>query len=97
MGQLVFGAEDYNLEQYAKPGLKKEDAIWMDLARNKNYWTVQMKHMYFEEQELSLKGTDFIFDSGMSFGLIPVDDFNMITNHIRDNYNVTWTTAYGYQ
>ena len=46
MGELVFGVEDYDLDTYAKTGLKKADAIWLDLARNKDYWTVQMKNIY---------------------------------------------------
>ena len=40
MGQLVFGVEDYDIDTYAKSGLKKADAIQLDLARNKHYWTV---------------------------------------------------------
>ena len=38
MGQLVFGGEDYDIDTFAKDGFKKEHAVWLDLARNKNYW-----------------------------------------------------------
>ena len=54
LGQLVFGSEDYDIDTFAKDGFKKDNAIWMDLARNKNYWTVNMKNMYMDDIELSL-------------------------------------------
>ena len=96
LGQLVFGAEDYDIDTYAQKGLKKDNAIWLDLARNRNYWTVNIKNMYMEDQELDLQGTDFIFDTGMSFGLIPINDFDTITTHLAVNYNCTWTHEHGY-
>ena len=96
LGQLVFGSEDYDIDTFAKDGYKKDNAVWLDLARNQNYWNVQMKNMYMGDSELSLEGTDFIFDTGMSFGLIPINDFNTIINHLSDHYDVTWEEQFGY-
>ena len=48
------------------------------------------------DSELKLQGTDFIFDTGLYFALIPISDFLTITTHLQNNYGVTWTEESGY-
>ena len=90
MGAIVFGEDDYNLENYAQVGLTEDDVVWIDLARNKNYWTVSMNELKLGDDELDLEGTELIFDTGMSFGIVPIKDYNTIKNHLGSNYGCEW-------
>ena len=96
MGAIVFGEDDYNLDTYAEVGLTKDDIIWIDLARNQNYWTVNMNNLRLGDEELDLEGTDLIFDTGMSFGIIPINDYNTILQHLKVNYDCNWYTQNSY-
>lgn len=55
-----------------------------------------MKNIYMADTELKLVGTNFIFFSGMSFGLIPDDDFHTIVNHLREVHAVNWEEMAGF-
>ena len=90
MGAIVFGQDDYDLETYAQAGLTQEDVVWIELSRNKNYWTVQMNNLYFGDEELDLEANQLIFDTGMSFGIIPPNDYKQIKEHLEENYGCQW-------
>lgn len=81
-GSLIFG--DYQLDNYAKKGLTEKDIFWANTESNDYYWTIRMDEVRFSDMpvKLNIESKHFILDTGMSFGIIPIQDFNAITEYL---------------
>ena len=74
-GRLIFGQYDM---KYAKEGLSESEIDWFDLAPNHYYWTVNLGNIEFKNTEnstLNITSQYLILDSGMTYALIPLNDF----------------------
>lgn len=97
MGAIVFENDlTTNLETYAQVGKTKDDIVWLNLSQNKYYWTTEMNQLSFGDKEVDIEGTDLIFDTGMSFGIIPINDYNKIVEHLQVNHGCNWYIQSGY-
>lgn len=88
-GKITFGG--YDLAKYAKSGSEEKDIFWSDLAHARTYfWTVKMGPLAFADgKKLDVGSNIMILDSGVSYALIPTEDFNKLTQLLSQNYGVT--------
>jgi hypothetical protein len=88
-GKITFGG--YDLAKYAKAGAKDNDIFWSDLAHQRTYfWTLRMGQLEFADgQKLDVGSNIMILDSGVSYALIPTEDFNKLSEVLSKQYGVT--------
>lgn len=79
-GKLIFGG--YNLAKFAAPGSTDESIFWANMAHKKQFfWTVNMGDNKFSDgKKLDISSKFLILDSGLSYALIPSQDFQVLTN-----------------
>lgn len=88
-GKITFGG--YDIAKFAKQGSQEKDIFWSDLAHARTYfWTLRMGPLAFADgQKLDVGSNIMILDSGVSYALIPTDDYNKLTQVLSKNYGVT--------
>jgi hypothetical protein len=66
-GQITFGGYDTS-----------RDIFWAEMAHKKDYfWTVNMdENVKLGKEKLPISSKHMILDSGVSYALIPTEDFN---------------------
>lgn len=79
------------MAKYAKPGSGENDVFWSDLAHQRTYfWTVRMGQLEFADgQKLDVGSKHMILDSGVSYALIPTEDFNKLSEVLGKQYGVS--------
>lgn len=84
---MTFGG--YNLAAYAKPGLGEKDIFWAKVAHKKtHFWVVNMGQLEIEGgPKINAISKHMIFDSGLSYALIPSEDFKSVVS-LLNNYGV---------
>jgi hypothetical protein len=88
-GKITFGG--YDLAKYAKAGSGEKDVFWSDLAHQRTYfWTLRMGPLEFTDgQKLDVGSKIMILDSGVSYALIPTEDFNKLSELLGKQYGVS--------
>lgn len=86
-GSITFGG--YDLAAYAKAGLSEKDIFWGEVSQNENYWTLGMDHAGLNSSEGQrdlggVKAKYAIIDSGVSYAILPTEDFNIIKRALGD-------------
>lgn len=88
-GKITFGG--YDLAQYAKSGAKDSDIFWANMAHKKDFfWTLNMQNKlgFSDGKKLDLESKHMILDSGVSYALIPSEDFAKVSGFLEKNYGV---------
>ena len=85
-GSITFGG--YDLAEYAKAGASEKDIFWGEVSQNENYWTLGMDHVGLNSSEGQrdlggVKARFAIIDSGVSYAILPTDDFNLIKKSLE--------------
>lgn len=105
-GSITFGG--YDLAQYAKAGLTEKDIFWADVSKQEHYWTVGLNEIALKDNKgavtlSGIKGRYAIMDTGVSYSLVPGNDFLLLLDALQTGYNVhcqapsgeqTMTTVY---
>ena len=86
-GSITFGG--YDLAEYAKAGLSEKDVFWGDVSQNENYWTLGMQGAGIvadgQHRDLGkIKAKFAIIDTGVSYAILPTDDFNTIKQTLTE-------------
>lgn len=87
-GSITFGG--YDLAEYAKAGATPNDIFWGDVNQSENYWTLGMEGaglLNSQKQHTDLGGIKAryaIIDSGVSYAILPTDDFNIIQKTLAE-------------
>ena len=81
------------MAKYARAGLGDSDIFWSDIVSQENYWTVPVGSASLRDAkgELELAGVkvaNAIMDTGASYALIPVTDFEAISGALATGYGV---------
>lgn len=89
---VTFGG--YDLSKYAKPGAKADDIFWGTIVHSERYWTLNMAQVSLNEQKDNqvledIKARYAIMDTGVSYAIIPVDDFLLIKEYLKSNFSVS--------
>ena len=87
----------WDAEKYGIPGSKNEDLLWSNLARNKNYWTVHVDKITMHGEQMLKNTSNIVLDTGMTFSIVPVDDFREIAMFLFTNYGVKFQESATYQ
>lgn len=87
-GKIIFGG--YDLKSYAKSGSTDKDIFWANQAHKTDYfWTLNMGKLKFSDgTALPVESTHLILDSGVSYSLIPSEDFKKLTDLLGKKYGV---------
>lgn len=75
-GMLTFGG--YDLDKYARSGLTKNDIFWGKTQQNEDYWTLPLESIQIGDLMLEKWNRRVIFDSGVSYTLVPVEDYKTL-------------------
>ena len=87
---VTFGG--YDVEKFAKPGLKEKDVFWASSVSNEKYWTLNMNSVFLGKDKVpDIVSKYVIMDTGVSYSLIPSDDFAAITSLLKKNFDVSCT------
>lgn len=78
-GQLLIG--NYNTDLYGKKG---EEIVWANMANNTHYWTMDMATIKLGNDQLKTSGNKLVFDSGMSYAIIPQYDFDAVLDFFNE-------------
>ena len=89
---VTFGG--YDLAQYARAGSKADDIFWGQIIPQEKYWTLNMASVGLndpkEYQELNdIKARYAIMDTGVSYAIIPTEDFLLIKEYLQSNFSVS--------
>jgi hypothetical protein len=63
--------------------------FWATRTDNEYYWNTHFGGVEFvdsHEEKLQIVSTKVIFDTGMSYAMIPDEDLEVILNYIKTNY-----------
>ena len=87
-GRITFGGDE--VEKYSKAGSTDKDLFWADMAHKKTYfWTLNMGDTQFADgNKLAVESKHVILDSGLSYSLIPSEDFKILTQTLEKSYGV---------
>ena len=77
-GSLVFGG--YNLAKFAAAGKTDKDIFWANMAHKRTFfWTLNMGQISFSDKKsFATSSKHMIIDSGLSYALIPSEDFKSL-------------------
>ena len=85
---LTFGG--YNVEKFAKEGLKESDVKWFDIDKqNMQYWSIPMGGDQISlgsgpNSTAKISSSNVILDSGLSYALIPSHDIKVMMQLLND-------------
>lgn len=87
-GSLTIGG--YNLLKFAKPGKTDKDIFWANMAHKKTFfWTLNMGQISFNDGgKFESTSKHMVLDSGLSYALIPSEDFKKLTEMLSTKYGV---------
>jgi hypothetical protein len=79
-GQITFGG--YDVPSHARSGLTDKDVFWAQLAHKSSYfWVIGMGQIQTSDgKKLETDAKHAILDSGLSYSLIPSEDFTKVTS-----------------
>jgi hypothetical protein len=80
----------YRVDRFAKGGLNETNIKWSGLSKNTNYWTLELESITMDGQGMVKNTTNIVIDTGMSFSIIPVEDFKTITQLLYSKHGVTY-------
>lgn len=87
---VTFGG--YDVEKFSKPGLKEKDVFWASSVNNEKYWTLNMNSVFLGKNKVNdIISKYVIMDTGVSYSLIPTDDFNALISLLKKNFGVNCT------
>ena len=86
----------YDLEKYAKAG---SEVVWHDLT-DKTHWAVNIKAASLRKGDKELldfktKSTRVIVDTGTSYTLMPVEDYQNLIKTLNEEYNFDLDSSSG--
>jgi hypothetical protein len=89
---VTFGG--YDLSKYARLGAKPDDIFWGKIVSSERYWTLNMASVALSDTKdlqglEDIKSRFAIMDTGVSYSIIPVDDFLLIKDYLKSNYSVS--------
>jgi saccharopepsin len=92
-GAITFGG--YDLPKYAQSGKTEGDVFWAEMAHAQTYfWVMNMGDIKFADgAKLEVDSKHMILDSGLTYALIPSEDFNKLTALLDTKYGVKCTAA----
>lgn len=77
-GKLTIGG--YDVSKYGKSGSTENDIFWADMAHKRTFfWTLNMGQIQLGQNAVKVDSKHLILDSGLSYALIPSDDYKVIT------------------
>jgi len=88
-GKITFGG--YDVEKFAAPGKTEKDVFWASMAHAATYfWVMNMGEIGFSDgnKMQSLISKHMILDSGLTYALIPTEDFKILTTLLDSKYGV---------
>jgi len=90
---LTFGG--YNVEKFAKEGLKESDVKWFEIDKqNMQYWSIPMGGDQISlgsgpNSTAKISSSNVILDSGLSYALIPSHDIKVMMQLLNDKYGLS--------
>lgn len=88
-GKITFGG--YDVEKFAQPGKTEKDVFWASMAHAATYfWVMNMGEIGFGDGQKmqNLVSKHMILDSGLTYALIPSEDFKVLTSLLESKYGV---------
>jgi hypothetical protein len=88
-GKITFGG--YDVEKFAAPGKTEKDVFWASMAHAATYfWVMRMGDIGFGDghKMQNLVSKHMILDSGLTYALIPSEDFKEVTSLLEKKYGV---------
>jgi len=94
-GVMTFGS--YDLGKYSKSGLE-QDLFWAEMTENKHYWTLRLGGVKFSGSRRNLlpNTTNLVMDTGMTFCIVPIEDFQDMTSYLFHNHKVVFQESQVY-
>lgn len=87
-GVITFGG--YDVKEYGKEGLGDKDVFWGKANQFEKYWTIPMDNVALvtrgedkvmaSSEELPWHNRQMILDTGVSYTLVPLEDFQFLVN-----------------